>query len=55
MKKLYYLYILLASSFSLVTQAQSQEIATALPSPKGVYIRLNTDYISGTTLGNLNM
>lgn len=51
MKKLYYLYILLASSFALVTQAQSQEIATALPSPKGVYIRLNTDYISGTTLG----
>lgn len=51
MKKLYYLYILLASSLSLISQAQSQEVAMALPSPKGVYIRLNTDYISGTTLG----
>lgn len=51
MKKLYFLFLLLASSVSWVAQAQSQDIAMALPSPKGVYIRLKTDYISGTSLG----
>ncbi|MFY7829844.1 MAG: hypothetical protein ACOVQ4_22100 [Flectobacillus sp.] len=51
MKKLYFLFLLLTSSVSWLAQAQSQDIAVALPSPKGVYIRLKTDYIAGTTLG----